>query len=200
MPVGYRAPVPNQTIPGSPPPVAGQTGIRLREALAAGDGLRAAHLVGDLDTAHRIELLLGAALRDGREDFSSARAFPALLASGRDEPEAWRAFCVSLARPGADRRLDDLAASWIAAGVAPDRWTPAGREPSADERVALRNAREPDAVVARLLEQGRSGLAILDSLPIHPLLPAVSLYYRQGTIHALGPRPLLVASIVSAIR
>jgi hypothetical protein len=56
-------------------PALGQTGILLRRLLAEGQGEEAAALVPTLDEAHRIELLLGAALRDRREQFAGARLF-----------------------------------------------------------------------------------------------------------------------------
>lgn len=174
------------TLPAVPPGLAGQTGIRLRDALAAGDAPLAAVLATGLDEAHRIELLLGAALRDARGGHAAAQLWLAADASpARGEPDPrWWPVCRLLAEPGADHTLDLLASAYVAERRAPDRWTPAG---STELPAAL-----DDLTVADALVRGVSGLALLAALADRPLHAAVSCYYRRGTIHALGPRPLLV--------
>jgi hypothetical protein len=168
----------------------GQMGIRLREALAAGDGPAAAAELPTLDEAHLIELVLGAALRDARDGFGAARRFVELWTDlpGNLGSPAWTALCGALASPGADRRYDDLAAAYVAAGRAPEGWTPEGAEPDVDPR----RSPQPDVLVADALTRGVGGLALLRRFADRPLHAPVALYYEVGTIHALGPRPLLV--------
>ncbi len=166
----------------------GQAGIRLREALLAGRWEEAAAAAPGLDRAHRIELLLGAALQDGRDSFAAARAYGAMEAAG-----AWGDLCRTLSGPP-DRSLDLRAAAWIAGRIAPERWQPEGRAPSAAAAQLFLSggaAGRADALVAAELRAGAAGLALLEWFSHLPLYPAVALYYRDGTIHALGCRPLL---------
>ena len=168
----------------------GQTGIRLREALACGDWRAAAAEVPSLDEAHRVEILLGAALRDARGDWAAARAWLAAEAGHAD----WSEICRALAEGTPDHALDELASAWVAAGRAPDRWLPTGAPVGEGTRAAL-VAAEADIVVAAALAAGVSGAALLEALVVArpgPLADAVAHYYRRGTIHALGVRPLLV--------
>lgn len=158
--------------------LAGQHGIRFREALLAGDAATAAALVPTLDLPHRVELVLGAALRDARDDFAAAR-----LAVAED----WPAVCARLADGAADLRYDTLAAAYVASRRAPDRWTPTGLPLDRDVRSGL-----PDVAVAAALLDGVSGAALLDAFADLPLYPAVARYYRVGTLWALGCRPLLL--------
>lgn len=168
----------------------GQTGIRLREALAAGDAVAAAAAVPALDEAHRIELLLGAALRDARDGHRAAGLWLAAEA-GRVR---WDALCAALCDGAPDHSLDELASAYVAAGRAPDRWRPDGSGVEEGTLAALR-APEADVAVAAALAAGVSGEALLDALlgvRPDPLAAAVAHYYRRGSIHALGPRPLLI--------
>lgn len=145
----------------------GQAGIRFREALLAQD-LRAMRAwASQLDEAHEIELILGAALRDRRGAFAAARAF----ARGEDVLDRL------LGEP--DHTADEAASAWIAAGRIDDRWRPDGGADSGADVVAAYAA-------------GVSGLALVDRFADRPLHAAVSMYYRRGVIHALGPRPLLI--------
>lgn len=214
-----------------------QAGIGVREALRAGRWQAAAAGAAGLDQAHLIELLLGAALQDGRDGFAAARVFVGAWDGAGGDPGAadpggrWAGVCrllcgIGVGDPGEpDRRLDRRAAAWVAAGVAPERWQPGGRAPSA-EAEALRRAilaggagavqaggapsPDPapcgiveggpasglDGLVAAELAGGASGGALLGWFVGLPLYPAVALYYRAGTIWALGCRPLLVLAQV----
>jgi hypothetical protein len=188
---GATAPALSACVPRSPPvpsALAGQAGIALREALAAGDVEAALAGIFALDEAHRVEILLGAALRDAREDHRAARLYLAAEQGGGRWDEVVRA----LADAGADNRLDAIAASWVASGRAPERWTPCGRGLHDGEIQSLQVDREVDAEVVALLASGAGGLAILGALSARALYPPVAHYYRRGTIHALGCRPLLV--------
>ncbi len=163
-------------------PALGQTGILLRRLLAEGRGEEAAALVPTLDNAHRIELLLGAALRDGRENFAGAHLYMAC----ENGAAPWEALCRWLGQP-ADHHLDDLAAAYIAEGRAPEKWLPEGLPLQSSPRLAP----FPDVATAAQLQAGVAGLLLLDTFWNVSLYRAVSLYYRRGIIHALGPRPLL---------
>lgn len=160
----------------------GQTGIRLRGALAVGDALGAAALVPALDDAHRVELLLGAALRDARDGHLRAARF---LVVERDGD--WGAFCALLCAGEPDRRYDALAAAYVAERRVPEAWRAAGRPLDRDVRAGL-----PDVAVADALVAGVGGDALLDAFADLPLHAAVAHYYRRGSIHALGNRPLLI--------
>lgn len=160
----------------------GQTGIRLREALARGDADGATALVPALDEAHRVELLLGAALRDARDDHARARLY--LRA---DDDGDWAALCAALCDGAPDRTLDILASAYVAARRVPERWRPGGLPLDRPVRVEL-----PDVAVAAALVAGVGGLALLDAFADLPLHAPVSHYYRRGTLHALGHRPLLI--------
>jgi hypothetical protein len=180
-------PSPSVEIFSAPAGLSGQTGIRMREALLAGDARTAASLAHALDEPHRIELLLGAALRDARGGWAAARLFLAADTHGAALARWWPV-CRLLAEPGADHTLDELASAYVAEGRAPDVWPRTG---APAPRIALD---EPfaDVAVAAALAAGVSGGALLDALADRPLFPAVAHYYRRGTLHALGVRPLLV--------
>lgn len=150
----------------------GQAGIRFRDALLAGDLDRMRLYAAMLDEAHQIELILGAALRDGRDDFAAARAY----ARGED--------ILSKLVGEPDTTLDDEAGAWIAAGRIDDRWRRTGQPLDGPVETV-------DDVVAAWA-RGVDGLVLVDAFATHPLHAAVSGYYRRGSIHALGPRPLLV--------
>ncbi len=169
-------------------PALGQTGILLRRLLAEGRGEEAAALVPTLDEAHRIELLLGAALRDRREHFAGAGLYLACETGAAP----WEKLCHWLAQP-ADHSLDELAAGYIAEGRAPEKWLPTGLP----MQFSPRQAPLPDLATATQLQAGVAGLALLDTFSDVSLYPAVSLYYRRGSIHALGPRPLLCLAAFS---
>ena len=164
------------------PPALGQTGILLRRLLVEGRAEEAAALVPDLDRAHRIELLLGAALRDRREHFAGATLYLACEAGAAP----WPQLCRWLTQP-ADHSLDELAAAYIAEGQAPEKWLPTGLPVQNSPRLSPL----PDVATATQLRAGIAGLALLDTFSDVSLYPAVSFYYRRGSIHALGPRPLL---------
>jgi hypothetical protein len=159
----------------------GQTGIRLREALVAGDVAAALVAIPHLDEAHRVEILLGAALRDAREGHRSAALFLEATASGD-----WPPLVERLVEPP-DDRLDRLAVAYLVEGRVPERWRPDGLPLGG----ALRGP-EADVAVAEAYASGVAGLALVDFFADLPLHAAVSHYYRVGSIHALGPRPLLI--------
>ncbi len=166
------------------PHAAGPFAIHLRDALSAGDPDRAADLVCRLDPAHRIEVLLGAALRDGRDRFRSATLY--LEASARPAAaEAWRPLCARLAGK-VDPTWDEVAAGWVVRhrlGDVRDHGMGAG--PS---------SATPEAWVAAI--RGGAGLdELLPRARYHPLHPAVSAYYR-GKIRAMGWRPALLMVLV----
>ena len=161
----------------------GQAGIHFREALLRGDAGAALGCLPELDTAHHVELLLGAAIRDGRDDFAAAACY---LAGD------WPGLCARLAVPGADHRHDEVAAAYVATGRAPSTWCATGFPPNGDVRGGL-----PDARVAAALTAGVSGLALLDAFADLPLHAAVDHYYRVGSLHALGCRPLLILAITA---
>lgn len=178
--------------------MSGQQGIRLREALRRGDAAAAALELSALDAPHLVELLLGAALRDGRDGFAAAHGFVRAWAEG-PPPEggglsaAWEELLSRLARPGPDDHLDRAAASWVASGRVPERWRAWGPAPAADPR----RAPSPEVATARALAEGAGGRALLACFADLPLHPAVALYYEAGTIHALGTRPLLVLAMTA---
>lgn len=158
----------------------GQAGIRFREAMVARDVPGMVAQVPLLDQAHHVELILGEALRDARRDFATARLY-------LENPDPAR-ICAALVEGVPDRHLDDLAAAYVASRRAPDRWVPGGR---ALDRPLREHAFRDIAVAAALIE-GVGGDSILDTFADLPLFPAVDHYYRVGTIHALGCRPLLI--------
>lgn len=157
----------------------GQMGIRLREALVAGDAARAVAELDGLDDAHRVELILGAALRDGRGGFAAARRYLAGDLAGAVE---------LLAEPGGDASLDEEAAGYVVRRRAPDRWSVGGAPPPP-------RAGDPVEAVLRGLAEGWSGLGMVAWFADDPLAAAVDRYYRDGRIHALGPRPLLMLAL-----
>ncbi len=189
-PRGERRLVPARPAPNGALP--GQTGIRLRQCLIEQDAAGAIALLDSLDPAHHVELLLGAALRDARGDFLAARLYTHLIeeqhAQGHVRHEAW-ALLVALLTDGAPDEGPDLSASaWIAARRAPDRWFPLGA-PLAGALPAPPGA---EAAVVQAYAAGVGGLALLAALADRPLHAAVATYYRLGSIHALGPRPLFM--------
>ena len=167
---------------------AGQTAIRLRRALAEGRGADAAGLLPGLDEDHVVEILLGAALRDAREGFASARFFVALAGTPLDAP-GWQLLCEGLATAG-DTGPDDLAAAWVASGQVPDDIGPA----AATFGEAFGPGREA-TLVARIARGDPLG-TLLAEYATHPLFPAVEAYYRGG-IRAMGWRPLLILAITA---
>ncbi len=164
----------------------GQRAIRFRDAIVAGDAALAARWAGELDEAHRYEVLLGDAVRDGRGDFAAAGAFLSGEANGD-----WLPLCRALLGE-ADTALDDEAASLVAARVVPDRWVVGGR-PLAERLYTMDDA-------ARAYAAGIDGLTIVDAFAHEPLHAAVWRYYRRGTLFALGPRPMLVLAGRAALR
>ena len=169
----------------------GQTGIRLRDAMVAQDVAGMLAQIPTLDRPHRLELLLGACFRDGRQDFAAAHLFVAL--EQQPFPD-WAPLCQRLCLPDPDRSWDDLAAAYIATRQAPDRWQPEGGPLLADPLLHP----FPDRSVADQLCQGVSGLALLVALQKVALYPAVALYYQPEGIHAMGPRPLLILAAYAA--
>lgn len=157
----------------------GQAGIRWREALVAHDADTMVTLLDALDDAHRVELLLGEALRDARGGFAAARAWVRGDLAGA---------CRLLAAGEPDLRYDRLAAAYVAARRAPERWSPEGR--ALDREV--RRVPEPDVAVAEALAAGVGGRVLLAAFADLPLHPAVAAYYAPGNLWALGCRPLLV--------
>ncbi len=158
----------------------GQRAIRLRDALFEGDTTWALHWAEGLDEAHVYEVIGGACIRDARDGFAAARAFPAALAH-----RAWApVFERLLGEP--DTALDDEAASLVAARIVPDRWRPDGTPVT----VLVEGMEHAAALYAA----GAAGLALIDALRSRQIYEIVSLYYRRGTLHALGPRPMLVLS------
>ena len=151
----------------------GQAAISVRHALLAGDMSLALAQVSLLDEAHRIEILLGAAIRDDKEDFAAIRAWGVGDTSG---------LCHVLARPPVTD-LDDGALRYIVTRVVSERWTPNGL-PS--PKVSTMGE------AATALSNGASGLSLLHQLHDRLHYPAVRAYYTEGTIHALGCRPLLI--------
>lgn len=161
----------------TPPPAidrSGQAAIAVREALACGDAASALVGVPDLDEAHRIEILLGAAIRDCTDDHAAVRAWLAGDMSG---------LCERLSRPP-DTRYDDVAVGLVVRHKVPEAWRPFGSGPNS------RVASLEDVVAA--LAAGAGGLDLVAQLQDRLLRPAVLQYYRDGTIHALGVRPLLI--------
>lgn len=171
----------------------GQTGIRFREALARGDARVAASLALALDEAHLVELLLGEALRDARGAHAAAALWMAAEREGGG-PERWWPVCRLLCEGAPDRRLDELAAGYVAERRVPEGWSPGGRPLGAD----VRGAAFPDVAVAAALGAGVGGDALLECFADLPLHAAVARYYRVGMIHALGPRPLLILAASAA--
>jgi hypothetical protein len=167
---------------------AGQAATRLRAALARGDARDALAWVGDLDEAHHVEVLLGAALRDRREDHAGVARYLA-----GDMPALVR----GLADGAGDDSLDRRAARWVAAGHAPEHLPRGGRPLTREERVAL--AGDAERGVVRALAAGVAPHAILDALEgPAPLAAGVRAYLGPPgapRIHALGVRPLLVLAI-----
>lgn len=173
---------------------AGQSAIRLRRALAHGDPDTAAALVAELDTDHRIEILLGAALRDGRGEFAAAGLYLSAASLAEADPLAWHRVCTALASPG-DSAADDIAAAWVASGRVPDTVRGGGRALTPEERGSL--AETPEAALVDLIGAGVALAALLAEFADHPLYTAVNAYY-QGGIRSMGWRPLLLLGIVRA--
>lgn len=174
----------------------GQHGIRFREALTDGDAAVAISLLPELDSAHRVELILGAALRDGRDDFAAARILVSAFDHPEDETACSAAFAKAiplLARPNPDRTLDTLAAAYVAERRVPDVWRPGGGALTLGKSV-IRKLEHPDVEVARMYNEGVGGKRLMDVFVSSNLFMAVALYYGRGSIHALGPRPLLILS------
>jgi hypothetical protein len=171
----------------------GQTAIRLRERLIAGEAAGAAALVAGLDEDHRLEVLLGAALRDAREGHAAAAAYLAAEATGRLDAATWLPLCERLTAPP-DDHLDALAAAWTASAALPERWRPGGRALAPAEAAALRAAASADTTLVALVAAGVGGEALLAAFAGRPLHRAVARYYA-GRIRALGWRPLLVLTL-----
>ncbi len=150
----------------------GQAGIAVRNALSRGDGDGAARAVAELDEAHKVEILLGAVIR--RAD----RVGAAHWASGE-----MHLLCRRLAEP-ASTDLDDHAIRFVLRRIAPERWCREGL----DAPLHLESIED----VAAALASGCGGGAVLERMKHRALYHAVSDYYRLGSIHALGVRPLLI--------
>lgn len=159
----------------------GQAAIAVREALACGDAASALVGVPDLDEAHRIEILLGAAIRDCTDDHAAVRAWLAGDMSG---------LCERLSRRP-DTRYDDVAVGFVVRHQVPEAWRPIGSGPNARVCTVAAGSASLDDVVAALVA-GAGGLGLVAQLQDRLLHPAVLQYYRDGTIHALGVRPLLI--------
>lgn len=157
--------------------LAGQAGIRFRSALVVRDVGAALDALPALDVPHRVEFALGAAIRDQRDDHAGVRHYL------RGDMTALVRF---LCEP-ADHSLDALAAAYVARRRAPVEWRASGLPLGG----ALPST-ETDIAVARLLSAGISGEELLAALSHKPLYEGISHYYRVGTIHALGVRPLLI--------
>lgn len=170
---------------------AGQSAIRLRRALAHGDAAAAAALAPQLDDDHRIEVLLGAALRDARGGFAAAREYLAI--AGDADADAWLPLCTALATPG-DTTHDDIAAAWVASGQVPDTVAGMDRALTHDERAEL--AANPEGALVGLIGAGAGLRALLAEFEGHPLILPVTAYY-QGGICAMGWRPCLLLGIVA---
>ena len=168
---------------------AGQAAIRLRHALANGEAEGAHAMIPELDDDHRIEVLLGAALRDGRFDFAAARGWASAALT-----EDWLPMCRALATAG-DSTADDAAAAWVAAGRLPEGFNSGGRSVTREELAALQATAQPDRQVVALIIAGVALEALLGAFAQHRLHSSVSAYYA-GRIRALGWRPLLLLAIV----
>jgi len=150
----------------------GQAGIAVRNALSRGDGDGAAQAAAELDEAHKVEILLGAVIR--RAD----RVGAAHWASGE-----MLLLCRRLALP-ASTDLDDHAIRFVLRRIAPERWCREGLD-APDHLETMED-------VAAALAAGCGGAAVLERMKHRALYHAVSDYYRLGSIHALGVRPLLI--------
>ncbi|MSQ01972.1 MAG: hypothetical protein EXR71_08770 [Myxococcales bacterium] len=168
---------------------AGQAAIRVRHALATGDAAGAHAMIPELDDDHRIEVLLGASLRDGRNDFAATRAWAGAMRNGE-----WLPMCQALATTG-DSSADEAAAAWVAAGRLPEGFNPGGRALTGHELASLHTAGELDRQLVGLITAGVALHALLAAFASHRLHPSVSAYYAGG-IRALGWRPLLLLAIV----
>ncbi len=163
---------------------AGQAAIRVREALAAGEGEQAFEALPGLDRAHQIEILLGAALRDRRAGFAAVRAWYA--------GNLIKLCSILAVKP--DTALDDAAVSLVVARRVDERWVPDGK-PLPEARRFEGTSLVPGTAIydaAAAVADGVGGLAILARLTDRYLYRAVQQYYVEGTIHALGVRPLLI--------
>ena len=150
----------------------GQAGIAVRDALARGDGDAAATAVAELDDAHKIEILLGLVIR--RADRVSAQHW---------ESGDVNLLCNALVLP-CNTDADDRAVAYVLRRVIGERWSPDGSDVAYDLQTM--------ADVAQALARGCGGLAVLHRLKHRRLYRVVSDYYLQGSIHALGLRPLLI--------
>lgn len=162
----------------------GQAAIAVRQALGDGEGEQAFGHVASLDPAHRIEVLLGAAIRDRRGGFAAVRAWYA-----RD---LLRLCSILAVKP--DSALDDAAVGLIVSGRVEERWRPHGA-PLGEHRGLEGTSLVPGAAlygVAAAVAGGVGGLELLARLQDRFLHRAVHQYYVEGTIHALGVRPLLI--------
>jgi hypothetical protein len=91
--------------------------------------------------------------------------------------------CRRLAEP-ASTDLDDHAIRFVLRRIAPERWCREGL----DAPLHLESRED----VAAALASGCGGGAVLERMKHRALYHAVSDYYRLGSIHALGVRPLLI--------
>ena len=173
---------------------AGQAAIHLREALWRGDVDAACAQVGLLDEAHRVEILLGGALRRAADGFAAVGSWRRASRQPADSA-AWRALCVALAAPATSPH-DERAAGWVASGLAPET-VPLQGPPLAPPRTAAFSGPGAEQALLEALRAGFSVEAMLACWPAHPLLPGVRDYYAGG-ICALGPRALLYLAIVPA--
>jgi hypothetical protein len=161
-----------------------QAGIRFRSCLVAGDMEGAQQAVKELDQPHLVELLLGAALLDGRGDFEVARRWVEIEENGGDFSE----LC-SLLLGEPDTRLSDQAAGWVVQFRLGESWVPEGRAPTGEQDLEG---------LIRQLKEGAGGLALLEFFKNSPLYKPIYAYYRLGSIHALGFRPLLLLALYAA--
>lgn len=173
---------------------AGQAAIRLREALRQGDLDLAHGEIEGLDLPHRVEILLGGALRHEADGFAAVGAWRAAQAHPVGHP-TWRELCARLAAPATSAH-DQRAAGWIASGLVPQALPHPGRADPPDMATRLAGP-EAESALVEALGAGAGAGALLAVWPEHPLLPAVREYVASA-IGALGPRPLLYLAIVPA--
>jgi hypothetical protein len=166
---------------------AGAAAVRARTALVAGDvdGVRVA--LPEMDEAHRVEVLLGAALRDSRDGFGGLGRWREARARPLQDP-AWHALVGWLVAAEPQDALDVLAAGVL---LRPDGAGALRGRPEAPPQDLARM----DATVRWLRAGGdaRSWLVHRDA-DVHAQAVADYLGWTDDgpRIRALGLRPLLV--------